>query len=111
MAPIRKCSISTALSIIVATIALATLPSTAAGHDPGTDGGPADRGCKPVINARYYVGASGRVSCRIARIVARGSIRGQSFERWRCTGVGAGFGHCHGRGIRRGSIVHWSVND
>jgi hypothetical protein len=29
------------------------------------------------------------------------------FERWRCTGKGTRFGHCHGRGIRRGGIVHW----
>jgi len=42
--------------------------------------------------------------------VAAGSTNGRRFERWRCTGVGKGFGHCHGRGIRRGGIVHWAVN-
>jgi hypothetical protein len=82
----------------------------AVAHDPGTDGGPARRGCLPINNARIYVGAT-RVSCSIARQVAAGSLRGQRFERWRCTGLRAGFGHCHGRGIRRGAIVHWAVND
>jgi hypothetical protein len=82
----------------------------AAAHSPGTDGGPAQRGCRPVNNARIYVGAT-RVSCGLARQVAAGSVRGQRFERWRCTGVRRSFGHCHGRGIRRGAIVHWAVND
>ena len=87
------------------------LPSSAAAHMRGTDGGPAERGCSPVNNGRTYVGAT-RVSCRIARIVVAGVTRGQSFERWRCTwSAGRAFGHCHGRGIRRGAIVHWAVND
>jgi hypothetical protein len=77
---------------------------------PGTDGGPAGRGCRAVNNYATYVGAT-RVSCSIVRTVAAGSVRGKRFDRWRCTGVGTGFGHCHGRGIRRGGIVHWAVND
>ena len=89
---------------------LAVGPAAAA-HDPGTDGGPADRGCRPVQAGATYVGAT-RVSCRIARKVAAGVKRGQRFTRWRCTWSGGrAFGHCHGRGIRRGGIVHWAVND
>lgn len=78
----------------------------------GTDGGPAQRGCSPVDNGSTYVGAT-RVSCRIARIVAAGVTNGQALDRWRCTYTrpGRGFGHCHGRSIRRGAIVHWAVND
>jgi hypothetical protein len=76
-------------------------------HLPGTDGGPAQRGCKPVISGRYYVGAT-RVSCRKARKVAARSIRGAYLSAWSCTGVGTGFGHCHRSG---GRIVHWAVND
>jgi hypothetical protein len=94
----------------VAAIALLVAAVPAVAHDPGTDGGPAQRGCQPVNNARIYVGAT-RVSCSIARQVAAGSLRGQRFKRWRCTGLRTSFGHCHGRGIRRGAIVHWAVND
>ena len=85
--------------------------SSARADMPGTDGGPADRGCAPVIDRRYYVGASGRVSCGLARRVAAASIRGRSLSRWRCTGRRTGFGHCHGHGVRRDSTVHWAVND
>lgn len=99
------------LGVLCAVGFFAGLPAPGLAHMPGTDGGPADRGCQPVNRSQTYVGASGGVSCRIARIVAKGSVRGQHFERWRCTGIGSGFGHCHGRGIRRGSIVHWAVND
>jgi hypothetical protein len=86
--------------------------AVAAGHMPGTDGGPAERGCAPVIDARFYVGAT-NVSCRIARKVARGTINRRRFARWRCTYLrpSRAFGHCHGRGARRGAIAHWAVND
>jgi hypothetical protein len=87
------------------------LPGVAFAHMPGTDGGPADRGCAPVNGGATYVGAT-RVSCRIARQVVVGVKRGQRFERWRCTWSGGrAFGHCHGRGVRTGGIVHWAVND
>jgi hypothetical protein len=35
------------------------------------------------------------------------------FRHWRCPGArkGSGYGHCHGRGKRRGAIVHWGLND
>lgn len=101
----------TRLVPIVVFAALASFPAGAQAHMPGTDGGPADRGCSPVINARYYVGASGRVSCGLARRIAAASIRGRRFSRWSCTGRRTGFGQCHGRGARRGSVVHWAVND
>jgi len=83
----------------------------AGAHQPGTDGSPADRRCHPVNHGPTYVGAT-RVSCRVAREVVRGVKRGESFSRWRCTwSIGRAFGHCHGRGIRTGGIVHWAVND
>src|SRR5215210_3970843 len=78
--------------------------ATAQAHMPGPDGGPAQRGCSPVNGGSTYVGAT-RVSCRIAQQVVRGVKAGQSFTRWRCTwSTGRAFGHCHGRGVRRGGI-------
>lgn len=97
-------------ALLASTVAVLACAVPAGAHDPGTDGGPAQRGCAPVMNQTVYVGAT-RVSCTIARTVAASSVRGQRFERWRCTGVGNSFGHCHGRGIRSGAIVHWAVND
>jgi hypothetical protein len=83
----------------------------AGGDMPGTDGGPADRGCKPVIGAAYYVGATNMV-CSNARRVAKRAIRGNAQRpKWKCTGVGSSFGHCHGRGQRSGKTAHWAVND
>ena len=85
--------------------------SSATAGPPGTDGGPADRGCKPVIEQAYYVGAT-NMGCNNARRVAKRGIRGNDqYPKWRCTGVGTGFGHCHGRGARQGKIAHWAVND
>lgn len=100
------------LLIAVAAASLGLLTSaTVQAHMPGTDGGPAQRGCSPVNGGSTYVGAT-RVSCRIARQVVRGVKAGQSFTRWRCTwSTGRAFGHCHGRGVRRGGIVQWAVND
>jgi hypothetical protein len=102
--PLVRLALALAVALVVA------LPASA--HLPGTDGGPAQRGCAPVIDARYYVGAT-KVSCRVARKVARGVIQGRAFSRWGCTFArpGRGFGHCHGHGPRRGAIVHWAVND
>lgn len=78
---------------------------------PGTDGGPADRGCEPVLSAAVYVGAT-NMGCSNARVVAKRAVRGNAQARkWRCTGVGSNFGHCHGRGSRAGKVVHWAVND
>ena len=98
------------LAVLVAIVALAG-PGTAMAHVPHTDGGPAARGCRPIEHAAIYVGAT-RVSCRIARKIAAGVRGGRHYARWRCTWSGGrAFGHCHGRGIRRGGIVHWAVND
>ncbi len=97
------------VSLTCIVVLLVAVPASA--HKPGTDGGPAQRGCQPVFAFSTYVGAT-NVSCSIARLVTRGVKRGQSFDRWRCTwSSGRAFGHCHGRGIRRGAIVHWAVND
>jgi hypothetical protein len=95
----------------LAAAAVLALASAAQAHMPGTDGGPAQRGCAPVHGRATYVGAT-RVSCAIAREVVVGVKAGRHFSRWRCTwSTRRAFGHCHGRGIRRGGIVHWAVND
>jgi len=95
---------------LVAVVLVVFAPSTGA-HMRGTDGGGGQRGCRAINNSWTYVGAT-RVSCSIARQVVSGVKRGQRFERWRCTWSGGrAFGHCHGRGIRRGAMVHWAVND
>ena len=78
---------------------------------PGSDGGPAEKGCRPVIDNRYYVGAT-NMACANARRVAKRGIRGsEQAPKWRCTGVGTSFGHCHGRGARSGKKAHWAAND
>jgi len=99
-----------ALAVPIAVLAIAgASPATA--HWPSTDGGPAEKGCEPVIGDRYYVGAT-QVDCGRARAIARAQIRaGRRFHYWRCTGRGQTFGHCHGWGRWRGSKVHWAVND
>ena len=87
------------------------LTAAAVAHMPGSDGGPAQKGCEPVLNSRFYVGAT-KVDCGRARVIARAQIRsGRSFYYWNCTGRGSSFGHCHGTGRWRGSMVHWAVND
>jgi hypothetical protein len=99
--------------ILVVAVAVLLVVQPAAGHDPGTYGGQAERLCRPVLGQAISVAAT-RVSCRIARRVAAGRVRdGASFRRWRCPGTreGSAFGHCHGHGPRRGAIVHWAVND
>ena len=90
-------------------VALALLGSylpTALAHRAGTDGGTAERGCKPVRGGSLSVGATD-VSCSTARKVASRAAGGDRPGGWRCTGVGKSFGHCH----RGGSIAHWAVND
>lgn len=84
--------------------------STAFAHAPGSDGGFNGKGCGAIYGVSKHgpIGVTAyRISCRLARQVARGSARGQTFERWRCTGKRTRFGHCHGRGIRRGAGVGW----
>jgi hypothetical protein len=101
-----------ALLLAVVTTLLATAVPAAA-HAPGSYGGPADRLCGAAAGRLVTVGAT-RVSCRIARRVASGVVRsGRRFARWRCPGAreGSAYGHCHGRGPRRGAIVHWGLND
>jgi hypothetical protein len=88
---------------------LLAVPGGASAHDPGTYGGPADRVCGPAAERRVVVGAT-RVPRRVARRVAAGVVRGgDHYRRWRCPGAreGSGYAHCHGRGSRRGAIVHW----
>jgi len=89
---------------------LAAVPSASA-HLPFSDGGPADRGCKPIISDTIYVGASGKVGCDRARYIARKAIHGSTFAYWRCESEITSFGHCHGRERWSGSRVHWAYND
>jgi hypothetical protein len=99
------------IGAVIAALLLVT--PTAGAHDPGTYGGPAKKLCRPVLGKSISVGAT-KVSCRTARRVAARRVRdGASFRRWRCPGTrkGSGYGHCHGKGSRRGAIVHWGLND
>jgi hypothetical protein len=97
------------LALLVTTVLLLEAGSAGA-HRPHTDGGPADRGCVAIRGGATYVGAT-RVSCRAARKVVRGTLNGRRFSRWAYARPAGSFGHCHGRGIRRGAMVHWAVND
>jgi hypothetical protein len=91
------------------TIALTLGAGVAHADYPGTDGGPAEKGCKPVRGGMIYVGAT-NMSCDTARIVARKASKGGSPSLWRCTGRGTSFGHCHGQWWRRGRTAHWASN-
>ena len=96
---------------VAASVALAIGVTQAGANLPGTDGGPAEKGCEPVLNQSIYVGAT-NMACGNARRVAKRGVRGNDqYPKWRCTGTGTTFGHCHGRGARRGKIAHWAVND
>ena len=98
------------LACLVLALALLCFGAGASAHRPGSDGGTAKKDCGVIRDVSEFgdvgVGAT-RVKCRIARKVARGSVRGESFTRWRCSGQNTRFGHCHGRGVREGGIVHW----
>jgi hypothetical protein len=105
--PLRRLTLCAALAALL-------LAAPAGAHEPGTYGGVPDRACnKPAAKRMIVVGATD-VSCRVARRVAAGVVRrGDRYARWRCPGArrGSGYGHCHGRGSRRGAIVHWGLND
>jgi hypothetical protein len=96
--------------LLILVIAVAALPATATGHDPGSDGGGGEKGCGTLSGVSEFgpvgVGATS-MRCKVARRVARRSVRGETVEGWRCTGKGTRFGHCHGRGARRGKTAHW----
>lgn len=96
-----------AVSSVAALLAVAP---AAPGHAPSSDGGGGDKSCRGLPNASPFgpvgVGAT-KVRCRVARRVARESVRGRRVSGWACTGRATRFGHCHGRGARRGKSVHW----
>ena len=100
------------IPLLLALTLLLALPATPLAHAPGSDGGGGKKSCGVLRGVSPHgpvgVGAT-RVSCRIARIVAKGSVRGRRYERWRCSGRRTRFGHCHGRGVRRGAGVHWNA--
>jgi hypothetical protein len=91
-------------------VTAAILPAGAAGHRPGSDGGGGEKSCGILRGVSEFgpvgVGAT-NMRCRRARGVARRSARGETVDGWRCTGRGTRFGHCHGRGARRGKTAHW----
>jgi hypothetical protein len=95
---------------LIALVVLAALPAAAAGHLPGSDGGGGEKSCGVLRGVSEFgpvgVGAT-KMRCRVARRVARRSVQGDTLTRWRCTGRGTRFGHCHGRGALRGKIAHW----
>jgi hypothetical protein len=97
------------LLVLFAVAALFGGSTIAAAHRPDSDGGAAERDCGVITGVSKFgpvgVGATD-VRCRKARRIARGSVKGESFARWRCTGEGTRFGHCHRRGERRVK-VHW----
>jgi hypothetical protein len=97
-------------ALVILAIAVAALPATAAGHRPGSDGGGGKKGCGTLRGVSQFgpvgVGAT-NMRCKVARRVARQSVRGETVEGWGCTGKGTRFGHCHGHGARRGKIAHW----
>jgi hypothetical protein len=93
--------------VILAVIALCVGGGVAEGHVPGTTGVP-DKGCKRVRGGTTYVGATD-MRCATARVVARKASKGNEPRGWRCSGVGTSFGHCHGKGQRKGRIAHWAV--
>jgi len=101
------------LAAPAALVALLVVLPGAQAHAPGTYGGPAQKLCGATMGGSLSVGAT-RVSCRAARRVALRRVRdGRRMRHWRCPGTrrGSAYGHCHGKGPRRGAIVHWGVND
>ena len=76
-------------------------------HAVATDGGPADRECKSVLDGRYDVGAT-EVSCEKARKIAGRALTKKPTKGWKCTLL-LGDGHCHGYPDRK-RIVHFAVN-
>ncbi len=98
------------LLALASVAALLVFATTALAHAPNSDGGGGDKACRALQNASPFgpvgVGASD-VRCKVARRVARESVRGRRVDGWACTGRGTRFGHCHGRGARRGKTVHW----
>ena len=102
----------TRVIVILTLVILAVVAVPAASHGPASDGGPAGRGCGILPGGTSSFGPVGveatRISCRIARWVATGSVRKtQRFQRWACIGRGTRFGHCHGVGVRKGAVVYW----
>lgn len=80
--------------------------SAALADQPGTDGGGGKRFCDVLTGVSSFgpvgVGVT-KMRCRKALRVARQSVQNDPPPRWRCTGVGTRFGHCH----RGRKIAHW----
>ena len=91
-------------------VGLLVFATAAVGHAPNSDAGGGEKSCGTLTAVSPFgpvgVGATD-VRCKRARRVARVSVRGRTVDGWACTGRGTRFGHCHGRGARRGKTVHW----
>lgn len=92
--------------VLLCAVLLTCSAGTATANYPGSTGIP-EKGCKPIRHGLIYVGAT-RMGCRNAREIASKGLKGKEPPRWKCTGLGTSFGHCHGK---RGRIAHWAVND
>jgi hypothetical protein len=96
--------------VLIALLVIAAVPAAAVGHRPGSDGGGGQKSCGVLRGVSEFgpvgVGAT-KMRCRVARSVARRSVQGETLARWRCTGRGTRFGHCHGRGALSGKSAHW----
>jgi hypothetical protein len=95
--------------VAIGAAVMAMCAGTAFAHPWTPENGPA-RDCRTVLDGAVYVGAT-KMGCEKARRVAKRALRGNEPDGWRCTGVGTPFGHCHGKGPRRGKIAYWAVND
>ncbi len=89
---------------------LALTPSQGVAHLPGSDGGGGSKACGSLSGVSSYgpvgVGSNG-VSCRTAKRVARRAVADNPVSaKWKCTGEGTRFGHCHARGNGR-RTVNW----
>lgn len=98
------------LATAICLLALAAIGVTQAGaHAPGSDGGGGKKSCGVLAGVSkdgpVGVGSNG-VTCSVAKRVARRSVRGEKVRKWRCTGRGTRFGHCHNRHNGR-RTVNW----
>ena len=98
--------------LLIIALALLVFATASSAHQPGSDGGGGSKACGVLTGVSKFgpvgVGAT-KVRCRVARRVARRSVRNKRTRGWRCTGRGTRFGHCHGKGRRRGKSVHWNA--
>jgi hypothetical protein len=104
----RGTAVSFGVGALLAAALLVAAPAVH-GHQSNSDGGPAKRACAVLKGVSEYgpVGVGGtKVGCKVANRIARKAVRGKQPRKWRCTGRGTRFGHCHNRNNGK-RIVHW----